>query len=239
MPFDVAGTEVTTGASIGIAMGAAGSASPEDLMRNADLALYDAKKEGKNRFAVFAPTMHETALARLSLTSDLRHAIERHELVVHYQPLVDLNSSKIIGLEALVRWNHPHLGMLQPGQFIALAEETGLIVPLGRMVLQTALRETVRWQRDHDLHHDLHIAVNVSGRQLQDAGIVEDVRLAIKATGIKPVHGRPGDHRERAAARRRTSSWSGCTRWPTSVCTSTSTTSAPATRRCPTCRCSR
>jgi EAL domain-containing protein (putative c-di-GMP-specific phosphodiesterase class I) len=129
--------------------------------------------------------MHETALARLSLTSDLRHAIERHELVVHYQPLVDLNSSKIIGLEALVRWNHPHLGMLQPGQFIALAEETGLIVPLGRMVLQTALRETVRWQRDHELHHDLHIAVNVSGRQLQDAGIVEDVRLAIKATGIK------------------------------------------------------
>jgi diguanylate cyclase (GGDEF)-like protein len=186
LPFDVAGTEVTTGASIGIAMGAAGSASPEDLMRNADLALYDAKKEGKNRFSVFATTMHETALARLSLTSDLRHAIERHELVVHYQPLVDLNSSQIIGLEALVRWNHPHLGMLQPGQFIALAEETGLIVPLGRMVLQTALRETVRWQRDHDLHHDLHIAVNVSGRQLQDAGIVEDVRLAIKATGIKP-----------------------------------------------------
>jgi diguanylate cyclase (GGDEF)-like protein/PAS domain S-box-containing protein len=184
LPFEIGENEVTTGASIGIAVGQAGPASPEDLMRNADLALYDAKNAGKNRYAVFAPTMHEAALARLSLTSDLRHAIERDELVVHYQPLVDLESSKIIGLEALVRWNHPELGLLQPGQFISLAEETGLIVPLGRMVLQTALRETVRWQRDHGAHADLHIAVNVSGRQLQDAGIVDDVRLAIKATGI-------------------------------------------------------
>jgi diguanylate cyclase (GGDEF)-like protein/PAS domain S-box-containing protein len=183
-PFVIGANEVTTGASIGIAVGQTGPASPEDLMRNADLALYDAKNAGKNRYAVFAPTMHEAALARLSLTSDLRHAIERNELVVHYQPLVDLESSKIIGLEALVRWNHPELGLLQPNKFISLAEETGLIVPLGRMVLQTALRETVRWQRDHEAHADLHIAVNVSGRQLQDAGIVDDVRLAIKATGI-------------------------------------------------------
>jgi EAL domain-containing protein (putative c-di-GMP-specific phosphodiesterase class I) len=155
-------------------------------MRNADLALYDAKNAGKNRYAVFAPTMHEAALARLSLTSDLRHAIERGELVVFYQPLVDLASAKIIGLEALVRWEHPTLGMLLPGQFISLAEETGLIVPLGRMVLHTALRDTVRWQRDHDTHSELHIAVNVSGRQLQDPGIVEDVRLAIRASGIEP-----------------------------------------------------
>jgi diguanylate cyclase (GGDEF)-like protein len=159
VPFQIGENEVTTGASIGIAVGHAGPATPEDLMRNADLALYDAKNAGKNRYAVFAPTMHEAALARLSLTSDLRHAIERNELVVHYQPLVDLESAKIIGLEALVRWNHPELGLLQPGQFIALAEETGLIVPLGRMVLQTALRETVRWQRDHGAHSDLHIAV--------------------------------------------------------------------------------
>jgi len=190
LPFDIAGTEVTTGASIGIALGRARStrsASPEDLMRNADLALYDAKKCGKNRYAVFAPTMHETALARLSLTSDLRHAIDRNELIVHYQPLVDLQTSKIIGLEALVRWEHPRLGMMQPGQFITLAEETGLIVPLGRMVLQTALRETVRWQRDHEAHADLHIAVNVSGRQLQDPSFVDDVRLALRASGIKPA----------------------------------------------------
>jgi diguanylate cyclase (GGDEF)-like protein/PAS domain S-box-containing protein len=185
-PFHIGGTEVTTGASIGIAMGQNGPATPEDLMRNADLALYDAKNAGKNRFAVFAPNMHEAALARLSLTSDLRHAIERRELVVHYQPLVDLASAHIIGLEALVRWEHPRLGMLQPGQFIALAEETGLIVPLGRMVLNTALRDTVRWQHDHPAHAALHIAVNVSGRQLQDPGIVEDVRLAIRASGIEP-----------------------------------------------------
>jgi diguanylate cyclase (GGDEF)-like protein/PAS domain S-box-containing protein len=185
-PFDIGGTEVTTGASIGIAVGHAGPATPEDLMRNADLALYDAKKNGKNRYAVFAPTMHEAALARLSLTSDLRHAVSRGELVVHYQPLVELESGGIIGLEALVRWNHPELGMLAPGQFIGLAEETGLIVPIGRMVLQTALREAVRWQRRHEGHATLHIAVNVSGRQLQDGSIVDDVRNAIRMSGIDP-----------------------------------------------------
>ena len=182
LPFHIGGTEVTTGASIGIAVGNA--ASPEDLMRNADLALYDAKNAGKNRYAVFAPTMHEAALARLSLTSDLRHAIERSELVVHYQPLVALASGGILGLEALVRWQHPELGLLPPGQFIALAEETGLIVPIGRMVLQTALREAVRWQRAYEEHGTLHMAVNVSGRQLQDPAIVDDVRTAIKASGI-------------------------------------------------------
>jgi diguanylate cyclase (GGDEF)-like protein/PAS domain S-box-containing protein len=187
LPFDVGGTEVTTGASIGIALGHGGPATPEDLMRNADLALYDAKNAGKNRFAVFAPTMHEAALARLSLTSDLRHAVERGELVVHYQPLVELESGDILGLEALVRWEHPRLGMLAPGQFIGLAEETGLIVPIGRMVLQTALREAVQWQQRHEGHRTLHIAVNVSGRQLQDPAIVDLVQRAVRASGIDPT----------------------------------------------------
>jgi diguanylate cyclase (GGDEF)-like protein/PAS domain S-box-containing protein len=187
LSFDVLGTEISSSASIGIAIGSAGPASPEDLMRNADLALYDAKKNGKNRYAVFAPTMHEQALARLSLTSDLRHAVDRSELVVHYQPLVALDTGAILGLEALVRWNHPRLGMLAPGDFIGLAEETGLIVPIGRMVLQTALREASRWQRAHDSHSGLHIAVNVSGRQLQDPGIVDDVATAIRRSGIDPA----------------------------------------------------
>ena len=187
LPFDVGGTEVTTGASIGIALGHAGPLTPEDLMRNADLALYEAKKGGKNRFAVYASTMHQTALARLSLTSDLRHAIERGELVVHYQPLVALASSSIIGLEALVRWEHPDLGLLAPGQFISLAEETGLIVPLGKLVLQTALREAVGWQRGPTGHQSLRIAVNISGRQLQEPSIVDDVRDAIRSSGIDPT----------------------------------------------------
>jgi len=185
-PFDINGTEVMTGASIGIALGHAGAATPEDIMRNADLALYEAKNAGKSRFAVFAPTMHEAALARLSLTSDLRHAVERGELTVHYQPLVALDSAVVLGLEALVRWNHPRLGLLAPGQFIALAEETGLIVPIGRMVLQTALREAVAWQRTHAGHDRLHIAVNVSGRQLQEPSIVGDVKAALRASGIDP-----------------------------------------------------
>jgi diguanylate cyclase (GGDEF)-like protein/PAS domain S-box-containing protein len=186
-PFDVDGTEVTTGASIGIAIGHGGPSAPEDLMRNADLALYDAKNHGKNRYAVFAPTMHEAALARLSLTSDLRHAIERDEITVYYQPLVDLETGTINGLEALARWDHPEHGMLLPGQFIALAEETGLIIPLGRMVLRAALFAAVRWQRQHPEHSNLHIAVNVSGRQLLDSAIVDDVRSAIRDSRIDPA----------------------------------------------------
>ena len=148
VPFDVGGTEVTTGASIGIALGQAGPATPEDLMRNADLALYDAKNAGKNRYAVFAPTMHEAALARLSLTSDLRHAIERDELVVYYQPLVDLESGddhRPRGAGALGAPRPRHARC--PASSSRLAEETGLIVPLGRMVLHTALRDAVRWQQ--------------------------------------------------------------------------------------------
>ena len=184
VPFDVAGTEVTTGASIGVALGQAGPSTPEDLMRNADLALYDAKNAGKNRYAVFATKMHEAALARLSLTSDLRHAIDRRELVVFYQPLVALDSGEITGLEALVRWNHPDRGLLQPGEFIGLAEETGLIVPLGRSVLRTALTAAAAWQRSHEQHRDLRIAVNVSGRQLQDHGFVDDVQAIVEETGI-------------------------------------------------------
>ena len=186
-PFDVGGTEVSTGASIGIALGHAGPFTPEDLMRNADLALYEAKKGGKNRYAVYASTMHQTALARLSLTNDLRHALERNQLVVHYQPLVALETGNIIGLEALVRWEHPDLGLLAPGQFITLAEETGLIVPLGAMVLRTALRAAVGWQRGKTGHQDLRIAVNISGRQLQEPSIVEDVRSIISSSGIDPT----------------------------------------------------
>jgi len=184
VPFHIAGTEVTTGASIGVALGEARPSTPEDLMRNADLALYDAKNAGKNRYAVFATKMHEAALARLSLTSDLRHAIDRREFVVYYQPLVALDTGGITGLEALVRWNHPDRGMLQPGEFISLAEETGLIVPLGRDVLRTALTVAAAWQRTHEQHRALRIAVNVSGRQLQDPAFVEDVRSIIEETGI-------------------------------------------------------
>jgi EAL domain-containing protein (putative c-di-GMP-specific phosphodiesterase class I) len=130
--------------------------------------------------------MHEAALARLSLTSDLRHALDRGEIEVFYQPLVDLDTGHINGLEALARWRHPEHGMLQPGSFIPLAEETGLIVPLGQMVLATALRDVVGWQREHADHRDLHIAVNVSGRQLQDPGFVDIVRAMVSESGIDP-----------------------------------------------------
>ena len=184
-PMDVERTEVTTGASIGIVVGHERQ-TPEELMRNADLALYEAKTAGKGRYAVFAPEMHDAAIARLSLTSELRHAIDRGELVVHYQPLISLGDAEITGLEALVRWEHPQRGLLPPGSFIPLAEETGLVIPLGRWVLREALFTTVRWQRDHPEYADLRIAVNVSGRQLQDPEFVDDVRAALRDTGIAP-----------------------------------------------------
>ena len=186
-PFDIAGTEITTGASIGIAIGHPGTSTPEDLMRNADLALHEAKNSGKNCFTVFATTMHEEALAKLSLTSDLRHAIDRQELRVHYQPVVALDSGRVLGLEALVRWEHPRLGMLGPAQFLALAEETGLIFPIGRLVLQTALQAAVGWQSAYDGHQMLRIAVNISGRQIRDPSIVGDVDAALSASGIDPT----------------------------------------------------
>ena len=182
--MDIDGTEVTTSASIGIVIGQQRQ-TPEELMRNADLALYEAKTAGKGRYAVFAPAMHDAAIARLSLTSELRHALDRRELVVHYQPLVSLGDAEITGLEALVRWEHPTRGLLAPGLFIPLAEETGLIIPLGKWVLREALRTTVSWQQRHPEYATLRIAVNVSGRQLQDPDFVEVVREALRDTGIE------------------------------------------------------
>lgn len=186
LPFEISGTEIGTGASVGVAVGSAVARTPEELMRNADLALYDAKNTGKKKVSVFAQEMHDTAVARLSLTNDLRNAVERGELVVYYQPLIHLASGDITGLEALVRWNHPERGLLQPGEFIALAEDSGLIVPLGRAVLSMALHAAVAWQAAHPLHRDLRIAVNLSGRQLLDPDVVDDVQHVLRSSGINP-----------------------------------------------------
>ena len=156
-------------------------------MRNADLALYDAKNAGKNRYAVFAPTMHEAALARLSLTSDLRHAIERGELVVYYQPLVDLASARDhrargAGALGAPRPRHAAARPVHPARRGDRADRAARSPGAAhRTTRRRALAE-----RDHETHSDLHIAVNVSGRQLQDPGIVDDIRLAIRASGIEP-----------------------------------------------------
>jgi diguanylate cyclase (GGDEF)-like protein len=174
------GRELSLGASIGIATGVRLSA--DELLRDADLALYEAKTAGRNRYVVFQSAMHVAAQERAELEIDLADAIERGELVLLYQPTIDLDSERMTGAEALIRWRHPQRGMLSPDRFIPLAEETGLIVPLGAWVLMEACRQAAAW---HAAGHPIGIAVNVSVRQLETRGVLDDVSRALTASGLK------------------------------------------------------
>ena len=173
------GKEVFVRASIGIAVAEARRArSPtarEELLRNADVAMYMAKENGKGRYQVFEPAMHDTALKRLELKADLQRALEHGEFVLHYQPVIELESGRISGVEALIRWKHPERGMVPPLDFIPLAEETGLIVPIGQWVLQEACRTRRSCRRGIPSDPPLHMAVNLSARQLQRPEIVDEV----------------------------------------------------------------
>ncbi|MCW2610894.1 MAG: domain S-box-containing protein/diguanylate cyclase protein [Cryptosporangiaceae bacterium] len=184
-PLVLHGAEITPAASIGIAMSDAGPGAAATLMSNADLALYVAKNAGKRQYAVFEPRMHQRAVDRLTLTGELRRAIDGDELVLQFQPFVRLSDDTVTGFEALVRWRHPDRGLLDPGHFISLAEEAGLIVPLGRWVLQEALRTLATW-RDDPGWYGLSMSVNVSGRQMAYPGIVDDVRSALEDSGVPP-----------------------------------------------------
>jgi diguanylate cyclase (GGDEF)-like protein/PAS domain S-box-containing protein len=184
-PIVLHGAEITPAASIGIAMSDAGPGAAATLMSNADLALYVAKNAGKRQYAVFEPRMHQRAVDRLTLTGELRRAIDGDELVLQFQPFVRLSDGTVTGFEALVRWRHPDRGLLEPGHFISLAEEAGLIVPLGRWVLQEALRTLATW-RDEPGWPGLSMSVNVSGRQMAYPGIVDDVRSALEDSGVPP-----------------------------------------------------
>ena len=184
-PFSIGGHEVFISASIGIAM-PDGAENIDELLRNADVAMYMAKDDGKGRFAVFAQEMHEAAVERMELEADLQRAIKRDEFVVHYQPTVELSSGKVTGMEALVRWEHPSKGLLQPADFIALAEETGLILPIGRWVLHEACRQAVAWSDEHPTRVPLHMSVNLSARQLQLNTVIDDVAAALDDTGLAP-----------------------------------------------------
>jgi len=181
-PILIDAKEVFLSASCGVAIGIPG-APEEELLRNADVALYHAKEKGKGLCEVFEPGMRAAVIQRLELEADLHRAVERSEFLLHYQPIVDLQSHRIVGAEALVRWRHPQRGMLAPGEFIPLAEETGLIVPIGRWVLEEACRTIAAHSRGGSA---IHVSVNLSARQLQEADLVEIVAAALRDAGLPP-----------------------------------------------------
>jgi diguanylate cyclase (GGDEF)-like protein/PAS domain S-box-containing protein len=189
-PFLLEGKEVFVRASVGIAVadGTAGTGedAAEELLRNADVAMYMAKERGKGRYQMFEPEMHDTALRRLELKADLQRAVEHGEFVLHYQPVIELETGRINGVEALIRWVHPERGMVQPLEFIPLAEETGLIVPIGRWVLEQATRYAVELQERFPMDPPFHMAVNLSARQLARPEIVDEVRELLDETGLPP-----------------------------------------------------
>jgi EAL domain-containing protein (putative c-di-GMP-specific phosphodiesterase class I) len=155
-----------------------------ELLRNADVAMYMAKRDSKGSYRVFEPTMHERVVERLELRSDLQHALTMDQLELHYQPVVRLSDREILGVEALVRWNHPTRGTIPPIQFIPVAEETGLIIPMGRWILETACREGTRLRDSFPRSEPLTMSVNLSVRQLQSETLVDDVRHALEVTGL-------------------------------------------------------
>lgn len=187
-PFILEGQYVHITASLGIALNDTAGVTPEDLLRAADIALYRAKAGTKARYEVFDPARDAYALRRLELENELREATEGGELRVCYQPVFSLASGAIAGMEALLRWEHPKLGRLGPAEFIPLAEETGLIVPIGRWVLETACRQVREWQGDYPSMAHPIMGVNLSLRQFQDPGLVETVEDVLGTTGLDPAY---------------------------------------------------
>lgn len=183
-PFNLDDRHVFTNASIGIAFGSEDYTSPEELLRDADAAMYQAKAWGRGHYAVFDQKMHETVVARLQLETDLRLALEREEFLVYYQPIIDLSSGATVGFEALARWQHPTRGFITPDAFIPIAEETGLIVPLGWWVLREACHQLSLWQQQFPSDSPLSIGVNLSGKQLKEPDAVRQIQSILAQTGI-------------------------------------------------------
>ncbi|MEY4564068.1 MAG: hypothetical protein RLZZ618_3345 [Pseudomonadota bacterium] len=184
-PVTLLGQECRVTASVGISMYPADAQDEEGLMKNADMAMYQAKEHGKNNYQFFSAEVHSQSLERMLLETQLRTALERQEFKVHYQPKIDVKTQAITGVEALLRWTNPQLGSVSPVRFISLAEETGLIVPIGRWVLRTACEQSAAWQRAG--LPPVHMAVNISVRQFADDSLVDDVAYALSSSGIAPA----------------------------------------------------
>ncbi len=186
-PFIIDGKEIIIGTSVGITITTTGKENPEELLRNADVAMYTAKSQGKGRYVVFENKMHAALVERIEIENDLRRAVEREELTLNYQPIIELQTGRITGMEALARWTHPTRGMISPMEFIPVAEETGLIIPLGRWVLETACEQARAWQNQYFGEEPFTITVNLSGRQFQQANLIETIKTALKKSGLPPA----------------------------------------------------
>ena len=184
-PFSLGVHDLVARGSIGITTSDAGYSRPEEVLRDADIALYQAKQAGKSCTCLFDPQMHQRAMTRWSTETELRRAIERDEFELHYQPIVD-GAGRLAALEALVRWRHPSRGLVMPDAFISVAEETGLIVPLGKLVLVNACLQLRRWQREIPSLAQMAVGVNISHRQFVSPAVVDDVASILEETGLAP-----------------------------------------------------
>lgn len=182
--FFVDGNEVRIGANVGVALSSPLLVRAEDLLRASDIALHEAKARGPGTFRIFELEMLSRLNDRLTLETELRRAIDRNELCAFYQPQVDLNSGAIVGVEALVRWQHPRRGLISAGEFVSIAEQTGLILPIGSWMLDEACRQVAKWRAAYPAGRRLAIAVNFSGRQLRQLAFVEDVVATANRHGI-------------------------------------------------------
>lgn len=183
-PFNLSGHEVFTSASIGITLSSTAFDRPEDLLRGADIAMYRAKASGKACHEVFDKDMHSHVIALMQLENDLRRAVERQEFELYYQPIVALASGRIVGFEALVRWQHPEHGIISPVKFVPIAEETGLVIPLGHWVLREACRQLKQWQVEFALEPPLTVSVNLSSRQFSQPTLINQIRQVLMDTGL-------------------------------------------------------
>lgn len=184
-PFRASGRDVFIGVSIGIASVNLGD-SPDDVLRNADLAMYFAKQQTKGHYAIYAREMHDRVMERLEMEADLRRAVTANDFLLEYQPIVHLATGEVYGAEALVRWRHPSQGVIPPGRFVELAEETGLIIPIGRAVLHEACARARDWRARYPGRRQIQMSVNLSGRHFQEASLVDDVGDALRDSGLEP-----------------------------------------------------